>query len=456
MRHSLLIAVTALVAGCALYSDVSVSPLMLTPASIERGSDVQSMVRKSDYVRAVELASTIEARPRHNANDLLFLGTAEMASGRFDDARRHLRAALDLDPFRTTYADAAWALSQLEYLRNNFEASLEWAHVAAEHGLIVRKWHTEFIESLKNVDLYRFRGPAAERVSLRIGRPDVPRVDVTVNKTKNVIAIVDSGAVMSIVSRRFASSVPIRKLGNFQGTFEGLLGEPIQVEFGIIDSLQIGKMTIENVPVAIMQDDKMKFIVNGKNEFAIEFLLGAHFLKETRIELDFRHNQAVFTHLTSADRAPAPDQNLFWDHFRPTVRGVINRKGWYVFVLDTGSEVTFLNSAQINALPIQLFTKVHNATLQGLGGSEKHGDKVEDVEIGLDRWAGTFRTIPMYDAGPTDREHTSGIIGENYLKNFVVTIDFGRMRVDLIPVIRMPVVEAEDQNAPGGRLQIPR
>ena len=456
MRHSLLIAVTALVAGCALYSDVSVSPLMLTPASIERGSDVQSMVRKSDYVRAVELASTIEARPRHNANDLLFLGTAEMASGRFDDARRHLRAALDLDPFRTTYADLAWALSQLEYLRNNFEASLEWAHVAAEHGLIVRKWHMEFIESLKNVDLYRFRGPVAERVSLRIGRPDVPRVDVTVNKTKNVIAIVDSGAVMSIVSRRFASSVPIRKLGNFQGTFEGLLGEPIQVEFGIIDSLQIGKMTIENVPVAIMQDDKMKFIVNGKNEFAIEFLLGAHFLKETRIELDFRHNQAVFTHLTSADRVPAPDQNLFWDHFRPTVRGVINRKGWYVFVLDTGSEVTFLNSSQINALPIQLFTKVHNATLQGLGGSEKHGDKVEDVEIGLDRWAGTFRTIPMYDAGPTEREHTSGIIGENYLKNFVVTIDFGRMRLDLTPVLRMPIVEAEDQNAATGRLQIPR
>jgi hypothetical protein len=386
----------------------------------------------------------------------LFLGTAEMASGRFDDARRHLRAALDLDPFRTTYADVAWALSQLEYLRNNFEASLEWAHVAAEHGLIVRKWHMEFIESLKNVDLYRFRGPAAERVSLRIGRPDVPRVDVTVNKTKNVIAIVDSGAVMSIVSRKFAASVPIRKLGNFEGTFEGLLGEPIQVEFGIIDSLQIGKMTIENVPVAIMQDDKMKFIVNGKNEFAIEFLLGAHFLKETRIELDFRHNQAVFTHLTSADRIPAPDQNLFWDHFRPAVRGVINRKGWYVFILDTGSEVTFLNSSQINALPIQLFTKVHNATLQGLGGSEKHGDKVEDVEIGLDRWAGTFRTIPMYDAGPTEKEHTSGIIGENYLKNFVVTIDFGRMRVDLTPVIRMPVVEADDQNPTAGRGQIPR
>jgi hypothetical protein len=453
MRNSLLIAVTALAAGCALYSDVSISPLLLSPGSIERGSDLPSMLRKSDYVRAVEQASTVEARGRQSANDLLALGTAEMTAGRFDSARRHLRAALDLEPFRTTYAEAAWTLSQLEYMRNNFEASLEWAHAAADHGLIVRKWHMDFLEALKNVDMYHFRGPVAERVPLRIGRPDVPRVEVTVNKTKNVIAIVDSGAVMSIVSRKFADSVPIRKLGNFEGQFTGLLGEPIQVEFGIIESLQIGRMIIENIPVAIMPDDKMKFIVTGKNEFSIEFLLGAHLLKETRIELDFRRNQATFTHLTAADRVAAPDQNLFWDHFRPTVRGVINRKGWFIFVLDTGSEVTFLNSAQAGSLPIQLFTKSHNATLQGLGGAKKHGDKVEDVEIGIDRWAGTFRTIPMYDAGTPER--SSGIVGENYLKNFIVTIDFGRMRLDLVPVLRIPMGEIEGQDAVTGN-QMPR
>lgn len=455
MRHSLLIAVTALVAGCALYSDVSVAPLIIAPGAIERGSDLPSMVRKADFVRAVEQASLVDSKSRKNTTELLNLGMAEMASGRFDEARRHLRATLDLDPFHTTYADAAWALSQLEYLQNNFEASLDWAHSAAEHGLVVRKWHMQFLESLRNIDVYHFRGPATERVSLRIGRPDVPRVEVTVNKAKNVIAIVDSGAVMSIVSSKFAASVPIRRLGNFEGVFEGLLGEPIQVEFGIIDSLQIGKMTIENVPVAIMPDEKMKFIVTGKNEFAIEFLLGAHLLKETRIELDFRRNQVEITHLTSADRVAAPDQNLFWDHFRPAVRGVINRKGWYVFVLDTGSEVTFLNSAQMSSLPIQLFTKVHNATLQGLGGSEKHGDKVEDVEIGIDRWAGTFRTIPMYE--PASTEHTAGILGENYLKNFIVTIDFGRMRIDLTPVIRLPMGDTNvSTEVQGGTNQIPR
>ena len=457
MRHCPVIAVVAaiaVIAGCALYSDVSISPLLLSPGSIDRGSDLQSMVRKSDYVRAVEMAAMVEAKPRHNANELLALGSAEMAAGRFDAARRHLRAVLDLEPFRTTYSDAAWTLSQLEYLRNNFEASLDWAHVAADHGLSVRNWHLDFLESLKNVDGYHFRGPAVERVPLRIGRPDVPRIEVTINRTKNVIAIVDSGAVMSIMSQRFASSVPVRKLGNFEGTFSGLLGEPIQVQFGLIESLQLGKMTIENVPVAIMPDDKMKFIVTGKHEFTIDFLLGAHLLKEMRIELDFRHNQAAFTHLTTADRTPAPDQNMFWDQFRPAVRGVINRKGWFTFILDTGSEVTFLNAAQMTSLPIQLFTKVHNATLQGLGGAKKRGDKVENVEIGIDRWAGTFRTIPMYDPGATEHERASGIIGENYLKNFIVTIDFGRMRLDLTPVVRIPMGEIDATDTASG--QVPR
>jgi hypothetical protein len=454
MRKYILIAATALVAGCTLYSDVSISPLMISPGAIERGSDLPSMVRKADYVRAVELASTIEAKQRPNPTELLSLGQAEMAAGRFDIARRHLRALLDLDPFRTTYADAAWALSQLEYLRNNFEASLEWAQVAADHGLIVKKWHMQFIESLRKIDVYHFNGPATERMTLRIGRPDVPRVEVTVNKAKNVIAIVDSGAVMSIVSRRFADAVPIRRLGTFEGTFSGLLGEPIAVQFGIIDSLQIGRITIENVPVAIMQDDKMKFLVNGKNEFAIDFLLGAHLLKEMRIELDFRKNLATFTHLTSADRVAAPDQNLFWDHFRPSVRGVINRKGWFVFLLDTGSEVTFLNSS--NSLPVQFFTEIHNATLQGLGGAQKHGDKVDDVEIGIDRWAGAFRTIPMYASSATEHDLTSGILGENYLKNFIVTIDFGRMRLDLVPAARIPTESSDELLSLEGRNQIPR
>ncbi len=435
-RYAPLLA-AAIVAGCALYSDVTISPLAVPPTNIDRGNDPTSMLRKADYVHLVEQAPTIEAKRNRSAQELLSIGSAEVISGRYDMARRHLRAAIDLNPFHTTYSEIAWALSQLEFQSNNFEAALDWARIAADHGLVVKQWHTDYLIALSNVDVYRVSGAQTERVTLHIGRPDVPRIDVKLNNAKrDISAIIDSGAVLSIISRRLATEIPVRKLGNFQGTFFGLLGEPITVQFGIIDTLQIGKMTIENVPVAIMPDDKLRFVVSGKAEYNMDFLIGANLLKEMRTELDYRRNQLTLTHLRPIDRRPAPDQNLFITDFRPAVRGFINRRGWYMFMLDTGSEVSFLNEGQLGAMPVQIFApKAHNATLQGLGGARKRGAKVEDVEIGIDKWAGHFVDIPMYEPPPQEKGLSSGIVGENFLKNFVVTIDFGRMRVDLQPIV---------------------
>jgi Na+/melibiose symporter-like transporter len=82
------------------------------------------------------------------------------------------------------------------------------------------------------------------------------------------------------------------------------------------------------------------------------------------------------------------------------------------------------------ALPmVKQFGGGHTATLQGLGGSMKRGAKLEDVQVGVDEWAGTFRTIPMYSS--EENEQAVGIIGLNFLGKFNVVIDFGRMRIDL-------------------------
>jgi hypothetical protein len=432
-RPALLLVLTfALIAGCALYSDVVIVPLTIQPANIDHPNDLGTMIRKADLVRAVQLAPAIESK-RSTAQDLGALGSAEMAAGRYDDARRHLRAAIDLTPFRTVYSTVAWDLSQLEYMNNNFEASLDWAKLASEHGMVIKKWHTDYLSALSGVNVYETTGPRTQRVSMHSAHPDVPRIDVRLNKSKTVNGIIDSGAVICIVSERLAKELPVHSLGDFEGTFTGLLGEPIPVRFGLLDSLELGDMVVSKVPVAIMSDEKMKFLVTGRKEFHIDLLIGTNFLKEFKTELDYRRNVATFTKLTSADRRPSPDQNLFIHGFRPAVRGTVNRHGWFLFVLDTGSEVTFLNERQLGDLPIQVLApKVHSAMLQGLGGAEKHGPKVENVELGFDKWAGIFHNLPMYESVEADR--TSGIVGENYLRNFVVTLDFGRMRMDLQPI----------------------
>jgi hypothetical protein len=429
----LLLVLLAVAAGCALYSDVAISPLIYVPANIDRGTDIPSMIRKADFLNAVTAASRVESSPRRTANELAALGSAEFIAGRFDSARRHLRAALELQPFRTTYGNVAWDLAQLEYLANNYEASYDWAKLAADHGMNVKSWHMDYLASLREVDVYRFSGRDSERIAIKMGHPDVPRLNVMINEKQNVTAMIDSGAVLSIVSNSLADAIQIRRLGETEGVFAGLLGEPISVRFGLIERLDIGGMHIANVPVAIMPDEKMKFVVAGKREFKMDLLLGAHFLKEFRLELDFRRNVATFVRLTPAMRKPAGDQNLFFDQFRPAVRGTLNRRGWYLFLLDTGSEVTFLNERDLRELPVPTNgPKMHNATLQGLGGATKHGARLDNIELGIDRWAGTFRTLPMYESATYER--TAGILGENYLKNFDVVIDFGRMRVDLAPI----------------------
>jgi tetratricopeptide (TPR) repeat protein len=419
-----------LLGGCTLYSEVDVTPLILQPSNIERGADLASMLRKADYLRAMEMANVLDARDRKNAADLAALGSAYLAAGRYDDARGRLRAALDLDPFRTTYAQIAWDLSQVEYLSNNFESSLDWATIARERGLNIRQWHLDYLQSLIQVPAYRFSGAQTDSLHFKFGAPDVPRVRVRVNKSQEVEGIIDSGAVLSIVSQRLASSLPVKPLGKTEGTFYGLLGEPIPVKFGLLESLELGDIVVENVPVAIMPDDKMKFLVSKREgtQFHIDFLLGSNLLKEFRLELDFDKNHAIFTRVV--ERRPAADQNLFFEGFRPHVRGAVNRKAWFLFILDTGSEITFLNQSRLSNLPVSAFGGGgHSATLQGLGGALKHGAKLEDVEIGLDRWGGKFRTLPMYEAD--ERDQSVGIIGQNFLQNFNVVIDFGRMRVDL-------------------------
>lgn len=425
IRRSALLLCAVLVSGCALTSDVAVSPLRLNAGDItHRTTSVSDLVESGDYTAAIAFASG----KRLGLRELAALGRAEMAAAHYDAAREHLKAALGLNPYRTDAAQIAWDLSQTEYLSNNFAAAREWAEAATKYGISVKDWHLQYLEALTAQPVYGFSGATSARMLMSTNTPAIPRIRVKVNGDHNAVAVIDSGAVLSIISEEFAKELSIRSLGDFEGTFFGLLGEPISVRFGLVETLELGKMVVHNVPVAIMPDAKLNFFVANKKPFKMDLLLGANLLKEFRIELDFRHSRAEFTRLAVADRNPAPNQNLFFVGFRPFVHATINRKGWFLFVLDTGSEISFLNEAEIASTPIWNSPKYHGAMLQGLGGATKRGVKIEKVSIGVDQWSGFFRDLPLYH---TEQTRSLGIIGENFLNQFIVRIDFGTMRVDL-------------------------
>ncbi len=431
MRPRLATALSILVlsGGCALHNQVSVTPAFLLPTDIRtKGTNVVDFEKIGDYGRAITFVQAVEARERPSAREFLALGKAELAAGRLDDARRHLRRVLDLRATRADNGMAAWALSETEYLANNFDAAYDWAQFAVDNGVTVRRWHLDFLESLRGLKAFEMPAPRAMATEMRIGKPDIPRIDVQVNGAAKTDAVIDTGAVMSIVSRTYAKATNIRPAGDYTGTFIGLLGEPIEVRFGIVDSLKLGDLEVRNVPVAIMADEQLKFLVFNKEEFRMNVLLGTNLLKEFRVELDFRHEVVTLQPLPPGARAPVQEQNLFFVGFRPLVQAAINRKGWFLFVVDTGSEITFLNQDLIESMPIRRSIRFHGATLQGLGGAQKRGEKVEDVEVAVDAWGGKFKNLPLYTS---EQANAYGIVGQNFLRNFRVVIDFGSMRLDL-------------------------
>lgn len=318
----LILAGMVFVPACALRTDVEVKPLMLQPAKIARSSTIRQMAEKGDYARSRYVAAAVESHGSHE--DLHALGKCEMASRRLSDARKHLRAALDLNPPRIAYSEIAWTLSQLEYLDGNYAAAEDWARTAQDRGLRVKDWHIEYLASLSNIAIHKVESQGPQKVPMSFGKPAIPRVGATINGKGEAVAIIDSGAVLSIISKSLAEKVGVRSLGTFEGEFFGLMGESIPVRFGLLDEIRIGHMLVRNVPVAIMNDPSLQFFVRNREPFKMDLLLGANFLREFRLEFDFRRSTITFAFLSTAERTPADNQNLFFNNFRPVVQASVS------------------------------------------------------------------------------------------------------------------------------------
>lgn len=414
-----------LICGCTLQNDVVVYPLLTSPPR-RLFSTLVSSVEAGDYVRAMTFIEASASKTGRPAEESAALGRAELVSGRYEAANVHLQEALARESSREKVAMIAFDLSQTAYLTDRFPDARRWARAAADYGLPIRSWYLAFLDALSGVPSLTIEGVATE-TAFDFGDPDIPRIQVKVNGARDVSSILDTAAVLTIVSEKLAADLSIRKLGEFNGTFVGLIGEPIRVTFGVLDSIRIGGMEARNVPVAIMPDDKLSFFVVEKRPFKMDLLLGMNLLR--RFKLDLRFNGRVLS-MTPIERKDdtVQDPNLFLVDFRPMVPASIHRKGSYPFLLDTGSEVTFLNSTTLSDTSVRGAKTVHGATLQGLGGARKYGEKIGAVELGVAGWGANYEALPLY-------EHDSsafGIVGQSFLKHFRVVIDFGRMRLDLL------------------------
>jgi hypothetical protein len=176
-----------------------------------------------------------------------------------------------------------------------------------------------------------------------------------------------------------------------------------------------------------MPDDALLF-QTSRGEFPVPMVLGLHLIKQFSVGLDYAKRRIELTRTDFRGPKTDPEQNIFVARGRLFARTSVNRVGWYELLLDTGSEPTMLTSGGVKRANLTTSSKFYPKTLHGLGKSQAEWARVDAVTIGLSGFAVRFGNLVIKeDEGALQ----DGVLGNSFLKNFGVRIDFRAMRITL-------------------------
>lgn len=375
-----------------------------------------------DYFRRMPRAQ-LEGSPRN----LALYGKALLAAGDLDAALPLLTRAIGLESQPVRRGEIEWALAQAFVFWNQPAVALDFAESARRDGYGLLPGFLNFLAAIGDVDLYS--GPRlAETHELEFSMSgfDLIRLPVKINGSDSA-AIFDTGAAYTILTQSFAREVGVREIPDSKAFGRGLHAKEFPLTFGIIERLEFAGFSVRNVPVMLMPDDALLF-ETSRGKFPVPMVLGLHLIKEFTVDLDYGRRRLALTRTDFRAGGRGPDQDLFVVRGRLFARASLNRGGWYQLLLDTGSEPTMLTSGGIQRAGIRSTNRFYPKTLHGLGQSQAEWTRVDAVTIGLSGFAVQFRNLVVKeDEDPLE----DGILGNSFLKNFRVRIDFQHMRITL-------------------------
>jgi predicted aspartyl protease len=255
-------------------------------------------------------------------------------------------------------------------------------------------------DSKKRKEGFRFheesRG-AVEGWALRVATPNTPYVRLHVNGMGPYKFLLDTGTQGVHVSRVLAKKLGLESFG--QSRFEGLGGASIlygQIVF--LDSLQLGKVKVRNVPAEAID---LVGIGDG--------IINPAILRDVRVQIENSRRSLRLSRwpeegeedpirLEASHRVGEPVTMPFLSFHGHTIIRVELQGLVSNALLDTGAENTVLDLSVLEAIPALHASPVsgYGVTLQGLTGALLDAQVVQDIQIVL---AGhNFRVIDLFAA----------------------------------------------------------
>ncbi len=417
--------------ACTVAPSVSVFVLpadKVHPPPPPGGFNLEDRYQRGHYLEVERyLESLPPADLESSATNMALYGKVLLARGDFDAAWPALERARGLESRRFRRGEIEWAISQGAILWNDFATAEEYASSAVRDGYGLVPGFIHFLAAMRDLDVYA--GPTlgqSGEADFEMHGFNLIRLPVRVNGSDSA-AIVDSGAVYTIVTQSFAREVQVRLIPDSRASGRGLHKKEFPVDFGVIAELAFAGLSLRDVPVMVMPDEAMLF-ETPRGQFPVPIVLGLHLLKEFTTEIDYRGRRVKWVREDFRTPKRSPDQNLFFRGGRVFVRGSIDRNGIYQFLFDTGSEPTLMTTAGLARAGLPPSNKVSPKRVYGLGKTQVEWGRISEVTIGIAGYGARFQDLAVKE---DDSAFEDGIVGTSFLEHFRLKLDFARMTLTL-------------------------
>lgn len=371
--------------------------LALSPQSSRaRFGLARSLATRSRLAEALNEALAASAASPRDPEIHHAVGEIYERMNRFDEAANAYMNYINLLPNRDRSEKAAWSRAQVRFLKA-FEGKIP---VQMDEETATRRHTVPF----KLVD-------------------DKIIVQGRVNGERPQDFVLDTGSEETVVSRQTAQRAGVQAITYTLSAGVGELGLR-GLQLGRLNSLEIGTMTVRNLPVLI-KSPALRGLPKREGESFSPLSLGMSMM------IDYQRRL-----LTLAHDLPMEDADFRLPmrvHRLAMVRGTLNDEYPAYFVIDTGGEVISISAEVAESLPMQPRRRIP-LKVYGTSGWDRDAFLLPGVNLNFD--AIEYRNFPVVVLNLRAPSvllgfRVGGIVGHKFLGNYRVAMDLRRSELRL-------------------------
>lgn len=267
-----------------------------------------------------------------------------------------------------------------------------------------------------------WKGPV-EELPMDLSSSDCPCIEVLLNGREKEVFWLDTGSGISVISSDLAERLNLQEICESKAAASTATDAKVPFRLAILDSLQMGEITVKRHPVAIIDSADLTFKLLGIfTVMKVRGIIGWPVLSRFRTTLDFPRRKVTF-YPPPASGLLGKRKNLF-NYGVPLVRVLVDDSYPLNFFLDTGARRSSLTPAGLEKLGSSLRVQTALDYYGGAGGGKlERIRQLEGAILSVDRYRIRNLTLPVFPFHGEFLLSPDGTLGANVLKEFIVTID---------------------------------